>query len=555
MSEIPDRFEHLFHGGTGFGRALSCEYPSAASFHSHADFAGDHHRDHDEPASSPAPSDDFSDLFDWEGYERGDDAVTDVTAQSDAPSERPPAAQPLIQIPGGPAAVAPSHEDEDDVPMLDAPSEKPPHPVGRPAPRDLNIHVDSSPPLPIPYPSADMPSPLSRKKTRIVKDPEETSEVRILGACYRCRMSRAKCGRNMRLPEIITLIWRWDWNDQESSIPNGFQFVDNHSSPLFISFSPNINSPVLKVAACPFNLPNQRVQGLQGLVPGGIKLGATPSNGDILDWSEKQILCGENTGFEAEMDSLLSKFVRRHEAAPLLVDKPHEEFLSKLLEMRCMWKVWSCNRLFFRKQPGSPAFEFDSRVASIQESLRAVAARRISQLEQEVLSHVETHVVKARKDEKGAEKRVASDPKMQCTRDIVKWLSLWQIILMYRQSLRWVLEQQQQADAPPVHLSVMPNNPKKYTFRETTNQLLEILIVIYSGSFLKKTAVCNVRDAGSQAFEEDWDLCATYQRAWQQLPEFYEQTLRQISPADELFVENIVKKELEFLGLVRPTRK
>ncbi|KAL2126950.1 hypothetical protein VTI74DRAFT_11579 [Chaetomium olivicolor] len=190
MSDIPDRFGLPFNGRTGFGLPLPCEYPVAASSsHSHGDLAGV--RDQ-ETASSSATSDDFSDsdYFDWDLYAR-DEEVTDVTTQSDVPSETQPAVRPLLPIPDGPAAADTSHEE--DSPMPDAPSDKLPHVWPSVSedqlPRDLTIHLESSP---SPPPTTDMPPLPSQKRTRTVKDPEETSMVRDMGACYHCRMNKSK---------------------------------------------------------------------------------------------------------------------------------------------------------------------------------------------------------------------------------------------------------------------------------------------------------------------------------------------------------------------------
>jgi hypothetical protein len=69
---------------------------------------------------------------------------------------------------------------------------------------------------------------------------------------------------------------------------------------------------------------------------------------------------------------------------------------------------------------------------------------------------------------------------------------------------------------------VLPMNGERHTrhtFRETTRQLFEAIIVLYSGLFHKKTTVERTRDAGPQVFGDD-SLFRAYQRAWRTLPEF-----------------------------------
>jgi hypothetical protein len=164
----------------------------------------------------------------------------------------------------------------------------------------------------------------------------------------------------------------------------------------------------------------------------------------------EQIEADTRADFEAEMDKLLLELVRRQEEALLgqhagtlhqMAQIP-EGLLSNLLKMRCMWKVWSCKRLFARQQPGSPAFPFDLRLASVQDFLRFSSARRISELEREVLPELDRYL--SRKD-----KSPAAGPGV----DVMRWLLSWQMILIYRQSLGWVLHQQQQTDAAPTPIA------------------------------------------------------------------------------------------------------
>jgi hypothetical protein len=170
---------------------------------------------------------------------------------------------------------------------------------------------------------------------------------------------------------------------------------------------------------------------------------------------EQQILAEaeSKTGFEPEMDKLLLGFARRSRAR--LQQERHqipEPLLSNLLRMRCMWKIWSCKQLFFRQQPGSPAVPFDLRFASIQDSLRLLAGQAISELERRIMPQVETYL---------AQKETAPcEPAMRPATHVMKWVLLWQLILIYRQSLNWMLEQQQ-TNAAPISIAgqLMPSKP------------------------------------------------------------------------------------------------
>jgi hypothetical protein len=103
-----------------------------------------------------------------------------------------------------------------------------------------------------------------------------------------------------------------------------------------------------------------------------------------------------------------------------------------------MWKVWSCKQLFLRQQLGSPAYQFGLNMSSIQDSLRLQAARIISELERKVVDDIEkTFLLKNKKD------AARPSPEMRRTVEVTRWLLLWQVILIYRQSLSLVMEQQQ----------------------------------------------------------------------------------------------------------------
>lgn len=207
MSDISDRLAFL-NGSSDLARQ-SCEYPAP-----HSNLAG---------ASDQETDDDFSDLFDWDRY--ASDNVTDVTTQSDVPSERNPAPRRSILRPAGSAGTIPSIED--DTPMPDVGSQDPqpsdvwpmvsgPHP-----PRHVNIRLEGSPSPSSPTEnmsgsSSSVLSPSSpemrpvgpshpasgpgQKKTRIVKFPEETNQVRDLKACYHCKMNKSRASDLIVLP-------------------------------------------------------------------------------------------------------------------------------------------------------------------------------------------------------------------------------------------------------------------------------------------------------------------------------------------------------------------
>jgi len=214
-------------------------------------------------------------------------------------------------------------------------------------------------------------------------------------------------------------------------MPSRDQFVDKPAFTLLISLSDIKDSPCLKLKARQFVLPNHRDRGTQVQPQLGIPPSELPTLDSVYHWVKKEILQENKTGFEAEMDKFLLGLVHRprvglqHEA-----NQVPEQLLSNLLEMRCMSKVWSSKQLFFWRSEG-PASPFDVRLASIQDSLRLLAGRRISELERNIVKDIEAYL--------GLK---------ETSTLVMKWVLLWQMILIYRQSLNWMLEQQQTNAAP-----------------------------------------------------------------------------------------------------------
>jgi hypothetical protein len=155
---------------------------------------------------------------------------------------------------------------------------------------------------------------------------------------------------------------------------------------------------------------------------------------------EQQILLESRTDFEAEMDRLLVEFVRQ---ARTKIRSAGQQMIGGLLwnlfQMRCMWKVWGCKQLFYRQQLDAQGVPFDLQFEGIQDSLRRFAGQKISELERKILPEIDKYI-----GGKDTSRKDGGATEM----DIMKWFSSWQLMLTYRQSWSWVLEQQQTNAAP-----------------------------------------------------------------------------------------------------------
>lgn len=223
---------------------------------------------------------------------------------------------------------------------------------------------------------------------------------------------------------------RWNWNNPSREQPGKY-----HVYHLLISCSDDVNSPWLPLKARAFAPPGQ------GRLD--IALREPPSETEtwedvICRWMEQQILAETVMDFEAEMDRLLVRFVRQ---ARMNMRPAGQQMtgglLSNLFQLRCMWKVWGCKQLFFREKPESRGLPFDLRFEAVQDSLRRFASQKISELERNILPEIDKYI-----SGKETSRPAATEI------DIMKWFSLWQLMLTYRQSWSWVLEQQQTNAAP-----------------------------------------------------------------------------------------------------------
>ncbi len=217
---------------------------------------------------------------------------------------------------------------------------------------------------------------------------------------------------------------RWSWRGSNSLVPRRERSEEDRVGSLFISCSEDPASPFLEVEACRFTLSNQ-TEGPHE-TRWGFALSSRPSEDVIYQWMEQQIAAETDTGFEATMDRLLLRVVRQPQAGMLA--KWQVPLLSELLMMRCMWKVWNCKQLFYRLSPESQAFPLDVRTSTIQDSLQSFAAQAISERERKILHGIQLLIVD--KKDKGKETDEVT---------VVKWLLLWQMMLLYCQSLSWML--------------------------------------------------------------------------------------------------------------------
>ncbi|KAL1841606.1 hypothetical protein VTJ49DRAFT_2301 [Mycothermus thermophilus] len=448
--------------GAANGDAIICGYPASRN-----DLGGLH--DHESVSSSSAPS--VDDFFDWEKYEQdqGSDVTTpsSPSSSSDVPARDESApTTPLGEALDGPAAA----QDGEDHPMYDAPSPPSPQlanvwpnfePSSPPRAAALILDPSPSPPasggmqLDTPATSPAATTPPGHKRTRVIKNPDETNKVRKEGACLPCSMD--KIGRSQ-------------------------------GARLHFGIAPN----------------------------------CLPPPDEIYRWMGEQVLAETNTDFEAEMDQLLIDLV--HRPRP----QPQGTLLSNVLKMRCMLKLWTCKKLYV--QPfGTQDVRIPMDFKPVLESLRFAAAQVISELERQIIKELDIHRTKLKKTELLFE----------------RWVVLWQMILIYRQSLIWESERRE-ADAAPLSEEASRGRD----FRRDTTQLFAATVVTYNQLFsTKDTTLKKLRNTESTPFEP------RFSAAWQRLPEFHARVLSQKLPTDDFFISFIVNREQAILEKLSRARR
>ncbi|KAK4231709.1 hypothetical protein QBC38DRAFT_465361 [Podospora fimiseda] len=510
-----------------------------------------------ETASSSGNSDDFSDMFDWDLYD-ANGSMTNVTTQSEGSAHARVAASPA-----SPSDRSPIGADADgDIEMSDVRAEVPqPHAMfpwpglsTSPPPRDKDLHIPLDSP-PLAYRGLSRPSPplsshtemspvgrapqrapqaQSQKKSRVLGSPEKTSQVRELGACYHCKRNKSACSsgvcewctKNGPMPELACIrkplnairgTWTARWNWEEFAKRQDLDLTRQET--LLISFSSKPNSPCLPVLAAPFTSVDSTT-GQYGLVL------PAPSRADLVRWVQAHLSLENSEGFETCLDQFHIQHVQNGAKSPLA--QGQNNLLSKVLDMKAMWRIWSCKELFVRRESNnSPVQSF-----AIQDRLRFIAGKEISELEDSILGGFEGYL-----------KKEAGRPAMML--NVARWLSLVQMISVYRQSLKWML-QQEHTDTAPLALGVGDANERRRRFRTTTEELLRAVIVIYFDLFHKKSMVQGLMGAGMEAFVST-ELHKSFQRLTSAIPAFYQEVITRALPEDKFFIGYVVERELQVL--------
>ncbi|KAK0670718.1 hypothetical protein QBC41DRAFT_317186 [Cercophora samala] len=505
-------------------------------------------------ASTSSQSDDFSDLFDWTAYERH--GTSDVTTQSQHSAE---GGKGVPAFPGSPQSSpqspGPGSDLDGDLPMPDV--ESAPHvlvwPVLGPAPTREMSPIELRPPH---LGQPDMAAPRAiqnerpqSKRPRVLESPEQTKEVRDAGACYHCRMNKSKCSpasacdaclkhpkpelacvRQLLSSMVGSQSARWNLSEPPRREPMN----EAGSFTLFISFSDKPNSCCLPLKVAPFTRPDQ----------GTSQFGISQSLQEkaLLAWARDDM---QRDGGLHDFESLLNHFHIHHvhsEGLKRAMDRENggkwvkavesqKTLLSDLLDLKLMWKIWSCKDFFGRSQELGATHPLGLHFSSVQSWLRYTAAMAMSRLEKSILEVFDEYL---KKDAAGL--TAATRPILEVSR----WVSLWQMILIYRQSLRLL---QEHNEAEP-YVPGVETNQRRRRFQTTSAELLRSIVVIYWELFHKPKTIQNIQNPDARLFGDD-ALHRGFQMMVASVPTFYQQVANLSLPADEFFRAHLIDRELK----------
>ncbi|KAK0731622.1 hypothetical protein B0H67DRAFT_639991 [Lasiosphaeris hirsuta] len=536
-------------------------------------------RENPEHPGSPQDSSDPSEIyFDWPLYEA---VTTEETTMSDVFSETGSAKSPSSAL-TTPSSAGNNHEADKDTPMPDyAPQDL--HPIqvwpgipDTPLPRSQTISI--APTIaPAENTSSSRPS-----RARCLPDSDKTSEVRKNGACLHCRIRRVACTADgvcskckeecgklqgplattsaaeahaqkmclRRSPsEIIGgSAIRWCWDSYPTTGRD--QFTGEHGS-IFVFLSEVAIGPPLELKVCRFTSGGHEAW--------GIEPEASPSEDDILLWAKSQMGAERNESFESCIENLLLAFVqndglqkalnleaRKPDDASAKFAKDQQTWMKKLLDMRSMWKVWRCKQFYIRVASHGMVATSSPVLQPIQDHLRRRAEHAISSLEKSVLEGIDRFL--APFGIKGEHRY------LQSALNISIWVSMWQLILIYRQSLSQMLIDQPGYPAP-VFIDGASENLKRNQFRTATTQLFHSVVVVYSELFRTRKILDSLKDPRPGGLRNDAALQGAFKLAWEAHKDFYhgfqQASFQQMSTGDELIKAHIVAKEEKILARKR----
>lgn len=206
---------------------------------------------------------------------------------------------------------------------------------------------------------------------------------------------------------------------------------------ILVSFTDDASGPFLQVHA-------QEVEGRQEY---GILPDQNPGLEDrMLGWAQERIERDVSTSFEASLDRFLVSLQEargidgackqeKGDVRSSFVDS-QKECVRRLVKMKCMWAVWG-KQLYWRQRREQPGTKMgpSAYLRPVQDYLHQLAGQAVSEAEKDVLKEVDRLLTPISIREK-------SHPTLWSALNVVAWTTLWELMLIYRSTLRMCHEGQ-----------------------------------------------------------------------------------------------------------------
>lgn len=327
------------------------------------------------------------------------------------------------------------------------------------------------------------------KRPRQLVDPVQTADVRKSGACVPCRVTKTRCQDSGVCPTCrkafpdhshlvctrMTPAMAWPvmakvpdfWSSfaaEEHYLCSGPRFFTGSPRDISILFSSDKYSPSLHATVQAYRATNNREE------TGSPRTAAfprekVPSHSRLERWVEKQMELESGPEFSLVLQNFLRVYSKEG-----LRKLPKQDLVRTVHKMNCFFRIW--------KMPSFMCIDPSKKLVplpiSVQAQLRSIARKALDLLEHDVLKMLDDCL--SQQGSPKAEERVAI------------WVSLWQLMLMYRELLI----------AYKTHLGHMtqdPSSPDEFIssqtqqYRRLIDNFYPLLAVFYHYQFRTKKSI------------------------------------------------------------------
>ncbi|KAJ6782912.1 hypothetical protein PWT90_10489 [Aphanocladium album] len=272
------------------------------------------------------------------------------------------------------------------------------------------------------------------KRHRQLLDPMQTADVRKSGACVPCRVSKIRCHESgvcptcrkafpdhshlvcsrvtpgMTWPVIgrIPDVWSEDAAEEEM-LCNGPRFHTGNPKKILLYLTKD-SSSALKVTVQAYR-PHKDANETGGLRLADFPRDEVPSHAQLQGWVEEEIKREHTTKFRYALQSFMLAYSQDGEGLP------RHRLVSNVHKLNCFFRILKTDSFWCR----DPTNKFVSLPLSVQARLRNIARQSVRFIEHDILKELDE--ILAQQGSTKSDERLAI------------WASLWQLILIYRETL------------------------------------------------------------------------------------------------------------------------